>query len=106
MSRSAMTPAGFIAEAVALVAVVIAGAWLLDKLWVWLGWKPWMVCDALALTQAFVGQALALVVVCVGVIMFALSSFRRGGYLALAIGGLVLSQFPGVFAHYLGASCP
>ncbi|MER9414077.1 hypothetical protein [Mesorhizobium sp. M0589] len=105
MSRPPRTTAGFIVETVTLVGVVIAGAWLLDKLWIWLGWKPWLVCSALALTQDFVGQALALIIVCVGVIMFALSGFRNAGYLTLIVGGIMLSQFPGVFAHYLGASC-
>lgn len=105
MSRPAITPADLIGNAVVIIGVCIAGAWLLDGLWSYLGWKPWMVCSAMALMQATIGQAFSMIIICLGLVLFFLTGMRNGGYLVLVIGGVILSQFPGVFAHYLGASC-
>ncbi|TFF17199.1 hypothetical protein E3C22_24285 [Jiella endophytica] len=105
MSTREMTVTGLLANIFAAVALFLGNAFLIDLAWGWFGGTPFALCAILAVVQAVFGQTLALILTMVGILGWAFSRFQNGGYLALAIGGVVLSSFSGVFLHYLGAAC-
>ncbi|NDW07791.1 hypothetical protein [Jiella pacifica] len=105
MSTREMTVTGLLANIFAAVALILANAFLLDLAWGWFGGTPFAMCGILGFVQAVFGHTLALILTMVGILGWVFSRFQSGGYLALAIGGVILSSFPGVFLHYLGAAC-
>lgn len=105
MSRSAITIPTLIGNLAVLIALAIGSAFLLDQAWSWFGGTPFAMCATYGFVDLVFGKTVGLTLVCLGLIVWVLSGMQNGAYLALALGGMLIGVFPGIFAHYLGAAC-
>jgi hypothetical protein len=98
-------PSRLLGNLVAVIAVGLGMAYLIDQLLVWLGWRPWIFCTLFPVLDLVIGHTVALILAMVSAIVFMASRFKNVGAGVLFLGAVVLSSVPSLFSGYLGAYC-
>ena len=98
-------PARLIGNIVALIAVALGLAYLLDQALAWFGYGRFALCGILGFVQITFGHTLGLVMAFIGFVMWVFSRFQSPPALTLFLGGLFVGIAPQLFLHYLNVSC-
>eukprot|EP01037_Dinobryon_pediforme_P017089 gene17089-17279_t len=77
---------------IAVVVVVVATATLADRISLWMGSKPFVLCAVYPVLDIGLAHTGAIVLVMIGVIGGALSGFKSAGPVVLIVGGLLLGE--------------
>lgn len=93
---------------VAILAVAIGGAVLLDIVLGWFGSPPFVLCSIFLPLVLTFSYTPAIVLGTIGFAVWAVQGFKSGSGSALMFGAFMLGIIPMVLPHYLGASgtCP
>lgn len=106
MSRSdSSAAAALVGNFAALILLILALAYLLDVAWAWLGGAAFAVCAVIDVVDLVLGKTVGMIMTCIGVIVFGLSGFKNGAFLALAVGGIIIGILPEYAAGALGLGC-
>lgn len=97
-------PSRLIGNIAALILLALGGAYLLDHIARWLGWKLNAFCSTVAFF-APLSFSMGVVLCTVGVLVWAASLFKGNAGVGLMIGGALLSVLPGVMPRYFGWEC-
>jgi hypothetical protein len=95
----------FISNVLMLLGLLIAGAYLVDRLWLWMGWAPWAFCGVMPVLDLVLGKTVALVLITVGLLGLLVSGFKDASSGALVAGGFLLSILPQLIGGHLGVFC-
>ncbi len=109
MPQMVPTPPAFrswrlLGNLIAVAALVLAAAYLIDWLWTVFGGAPWASCGLLSWVDGFLAPALGLAVFAIGVIVLAYQGGKSNTGLALIIAGVILGATSGLMES-LGWNC-
>ncbi|MCQ0990546.1 hypothetical protein [Jiella marina] len=105
MSSSSITLPRILANLVAIIAVILGSAFVLDVIWAWFGQPPFALCGLLPIVDLVLGRTIGTIFIYAGLIAWGFSLFQNASYLLLALSGVVLSGIPGMITAALGVSC-
>jgi len=97
-------PSRLVGNIAALVLLALGGAYLLDHIARWFGWKGNTFCSTVAFF-APLSFSMGVVLCTIGVLIWGASRFKGDAGVGLMIGGALLSVLPNVMPHYFSWEC-
>ena len=93
-----------ISNIAALILLALGGAYLLDHIARWFGWKWNTFCSTVGFF-APISFALGVILCTIGLLLWGINRFRGDVGVGLLIGGAVLSFLPTVMPRYFDVEC-
>ncbi len=88
----------------AIVLVLMVGCLATDTVAGFLGFRLNLFCSGIGLAISIVNQ-IGVMLTTLGIVMWAMTTFRSATGLGLAFGGMLLGVLPMTLPHYFGVSC-
>lgn len=102
--KSPLRPERLIGNLAVAFLLPLGLAYLIDRIATWLGYLPMAFCIVTDFVTP-IAFAAGVILATIGVLIWAMSTFRGRIGPGLAISGAILAVLPGVLPHYLGAAC-